>query len=419
MLLESLPGTMASYTEAEKEQLIKVFEGLPVKPKLDTTESLQNWMEDYLESKGRGRLQNRDQPKPELIEPEVIQKTVLQKPRIVTFSGSRDAKDVSFETWMYEVSTYLREGTYSKKEVETALKKSLRGSASDVVRRMGVNAELDAILHKLGCIYGVVEQADSLLTQFYGAQQRQSENVADWACRLEDLLDRANQQDPIHGRSMDEMLRNRFWHGLRRELRDAARGKAERITDFDLLIVQVRRIEAEDVVQQQPTDTKRGQVKAITDQQLGESEECSLKVLLAKMDDRLDNLEKSMKSVTTSKISQENPDSQASNSKSPQSNQDRGRGRGRGRGGFRGRGRGGSGGHNHADSSNNYSPPDNNNSWYNYSSWQGGNNDHNTSSSTGQGQSQPTPGREVTCYRCGQIGHVAYGCRVVLDHLNQ
>lgn len=370
---------------------------------MDDPESLKRWMADYMSSNGELDKQSGDD-KPKL-KPDVIQKTTfLQKPRIVNFSGKNDPKEISFETWRFEVSTCLREGTYSRKEIETAAKKSLRGGASEVVRRMGVDANLDSILSKLSCIYGVVEQPDCLLTQFYGAQQRPVESVADWACRLEDLLDRANQQQPIHGSSIDEMLRNRFWHGLRKELKDAARGKAERITDFDVLLVEVRRIECED-----RNDKTNGQLKVIsssvTNQQSDDCNVDPLKALLAKMDSRLDNLEKSVNQFTAHKDNRNQQDTAFDNNSAQH-------GRGRGRGGYRSRGHGGyNGGHNATSAR--YNPQELHNN--NNDSWRGNTTfptDNNTS------RSHITHNPVITCFRCGQPGHVAYGCRVDLDHLN-
>ena len=362
---------------------------------------------------------------------------MLQKPRIVAFSGSGDTKEVSFEAWRYEVSTLLKEKIHSRSEIETAAKKSLRGAASDVVRRMGVEANLEAILSKLTCVYGVVEQTDSLLTQFYSAEQQPKENVSNWACRLDDLLDRANQQERIHGRSMDEMLHNRFWHGLKSHLKEAARHKMERITDFDHLLVEVRRIECEFGEVLTDVTDKKAQINAMTSgskDQRPNKDEDSLTAVLAKINCRLDDVEQSLKTIHNFGGQQEVPevDNGQQTNKHGVGDQGRGRGRNRGRGHDRGHSQdhgrssrsfhqSGEGAVNntwrnndHNNYSNRYNAPDNSGSYPTH---------ENQGFNRGFHQGFPPPSnchrKEIICYRCGQPVHVVSGCRVDLDSLNQ
>ena len=114
-----------------------------------------------------------------------------------------------------------------------------------MVRRLGVDADIHLVLNKLNCVYGVVEEAEDLLGQFYNAKQRQDETVTSWGCRIEDLLDRANKQEPLHSKSLNDMLRTKFWNGLQGRLKEAARHKTEYVTDYGRLLVEVRKIESE------------------------------------------------------------------------------------------------------------------------------------------------------------------------------
>ena len=56
----------STLTESEKDQLINMFESLESKPKMDDPETLQQWMTDYLSSKGSIRMTDQEQ-KPEVI----------------------------------------------------------------------------------------------------------------------------------------------------------------------------------------------------------------------------------------------------------------------------------------------------------------------------------------------------------------
>ncbi len=71
-------------------------------------------------------------------------------------------------------------------------------------------------------MYGVVEDSDKLLRRFYEASQGPDEKVSTWSCHLEDILDRAHKQGAFPGQSLDDVLMQIFWNGLRSELKQAA-----------------------------------------------------------------------------------------------------------------------------------------------------------------------------------------------------
>ena len=232
-----------NYTSEEKDSLIKLFEEMEVKPKMDTMESLQNWMQDY----GRGQQRASD-VEPQDTQPKVdnvIHKTLVQsQARIVPFSGSGGTNEVSFEAWKYEVCGLLKDGIHAKSDVEAAAKKSLRGEAANVVRRLGIFAAITTVIDKLDGMYGVVEDSESLLSQFYNAKQLPDEKVTSWGCRLEDLLDpRQQTRTPtspfIEGNAAYEVF-ERLSH-----LMEASRHMKDHIRDYDALFIEVRKIECE------------------------------------------------------------------------------------------------------------------------------------------------------------------------------
>lgn len=108
-------------------------------------------------------------------------------------------------------------------------------------------------------IYGTVEPSQTLLAQFYSAQQKDDEDVATWACRLEDILDRASKQRRISRDNADEMLRNKLWAGLKPTLNDASRHKYDSVTTFDNLVIELRKIELEH--RQRSTSTEEKKLK--------------------------------------------------------------------------------------------------------------------------------------------------------------
>ena len=208
----------SKFTEDEKERLVNVFETLDVKPKMDDPDALKLWMGDYL--KGQGRLETTSDPGTSTVS-KAKTTHLIQTPRISPFSGIGSPKDISYESWRYEVMTSLREGNNSRQEVGTAAKKSLRDEASNAVRRLGLDTDIGDVMKKLDGIYGLVEESETLLGQFYSAKQQ----VGEKGCRLEDLLDRAYQQEKLHVHSFNDMLHTKFWNGLLPHLKDAARSQ--------------------------------------------------------------------------------------------------------------------------------------------------------------------------------------------------
>ena len=96
----------------------------------------------------------------------------------------------------------------------------LRGSASRVLMRLVPTATVDEILYKLDSIYGLVEERESLLANFYSAKQQENENVATLWCRQEDLLSEALVQGLVNPDDENDMLRNMFWYGMKTSLKD-------------------------------------------------------------------------------------------------------------------------------------------------------------------------------------------------------
>jgi hypothetical protein len=111
---------------------------------------------------------------------------------------------------------------------------------------LGEDASLEDILHKLETVYGIVESGMTLLQQFYNAHQEVQESVAEYGCRLEDILGKAVRRGAVSKQQVGEMLRNKLWTGLRDErMRNATRYKYETVKDVDMLMAELRAVEHE------------------------------------------------------------------------------------------------------------------------------------------------------------------------------
>ena len=357
-VLTMATGAPPEFTTEEKEQLAKAFEALGTKPKFEKPEDLKQWMTGY--SRAHGESPSPPCPSDAAERGAATRTTqVIHQPNIAPFFGEpTDAKSVSFETWKFEILSLRKEAVHPERVITNAAKKSLRGEASKVSRRLGVDATLSDILKKFEGIYGTVEDSESLLAQFYSAKQKEKEKVSTWGCRLEDLLDRAMDGSPLPVKSSNDMLRTKFWSGLLPILKDAVRHKFDTVADFDQLRVEARKVEAEMTGSTTEQDLsaakpKKAQVKMTnaTEDSSGSVDFEALKGMVCSLNTKFEEFQKNFNSP----------------GKKPSNNTNRRRNR------------------------------------------NGGNKENEQS----DGPHEPSARPEVTCYRCGQTGHVRIGCRAV------
>jgi hypothetical protein len=111
---------------------------------------------------------------------------------------------------------------------------------------MGIHATLDMVLDKFQRIFGTVSTPELLLEQYYSSRQLPNETVAEWACRLEEILHKLEERGcPVVGQSIS-MLRSKFWSGLRDiNVKNALRHMYDSHVPYDDLLVAARRAEQE------------------------------------------------------------------------------------------------------------------------------------------------------------------------------
>ena len=164
--------------------------------------------------------------------------TVSHPPRISNFSGTEKG-DVSYEQWRYEVSCLLKEKLSPETKANVA-RRSLRGEAGKVAVRLGSDASVTTLLHKLDSIYGIIERKETILEEFYSAHQRQGETVSEWVSRLEDILNKGIQKGQILMTSSQTMLKDKFWTGMQQSLKDVSGYLFDQITSYEDLLVAMR-----------------------------------------------------------------------------------------------------------------------------------------------------------------------------------
>nr|ATA66762.1 Gag [Haliotis discus hannai] len=109
---------------------------------------------------------------------------------------------------------------YSSKIVAEAVRRSLRGRAARVAMHVDKDAPLKTLISKLASVFGDVHTEHNIMSQFYTAKQGDEESVAEWSCRLEDILSQGVTLGKVQPGQTEDLLRTTLWTGLRSQLRD-------------------------------------------------------------------------------------------------------------------------------------------------------------------------------------------------------
>lgn len=393
-------------TPNDADNLFEAFEKLGFIPKHETDDDLIESMKDFISSKGikvepeleqphhnpppqpQPQPQLAPQPQPHPTRPLPQQNIIIHQvipPKISFFSGETSNKvDVTYEQWMYEVQCLLDDTSHSPETIYQTIRRSLRGEAGHIAVRLGPDATMHELIRKMEMVYGTQESGTTILSQFYSAKQEEHEDVSQWGFRLEGLLHKAVQLGEVLRSKTDSLLRKVFWNGLKPYLKDVSGHKYDSIGEFDALRVAIKRIE----------NAKKNELTAIhihsaTTSSSDSSEISKLKGMIKQLTNRFDKLEASKKT---------DPDSGSGNLSSQDSSPS-------------------------GDISQLFQEPTSHQEFSN-SSHYGNRNIYSdryypTGPTFNTGY-QPTSDRQQAsapvCYRCGQIGHIQIGCRVILDH---
>ncbi|XP_061171984.1 uncharacterized protein LOC133181512 [Saccostrea echinata] len=275
-------------TPEEYQKLVETLQGMEVVPKPDSKEELINWMKAYLEKE---KVEIKIEPGTGANAGAIPKTTTyIHPPAISTFSGTDPTgkSATTFDLWLYEVKCLMIEKTHSQEAIAQAIRKSLKGEAGRTVMRLGPKAKIPEILDKLTSVYGDVDEKESILSEFYGARQKQTENITEWSCRLEDILGRAIMTGQVFESSSDKMLHDMLWKGLRPDLKDITHYEREKYHSFDSLRVALRKIEKENQQESEGKISKQLSKKAIVEDTSSSDE---IKGVLKQIAHRLENLE--------------------------------------------------------------------------------------------------------------------------------
>ena len=385
---------MEGFSSEEMKMMVTALKEMDVKPDLDSPTAFKDWMVKYvkgLDTSGQNASASGMSSTTTTNSDTVVKSTYI--PKISNFSGDGSKQDSSYDLWRYEVEC-LRKEKYSDSVIAQSIRRSLRGDAGRVVMRLGPEATIQEMLEKMESVFGTVERGESIMQEFYSATQKKGEDTMAWSCRLEEVYRKAVEKGVAKKEDTNEKLKSRFWNGLHQWLRDITGYKYDSIADFDTLRKEIRLIEKEHEKQKTPS-------MAITPGKESEKSELEeIKGMIQQLTTKVNKLE-------TGQQRDSGQQSQQSGAKQHDDRPQQRRGgynnqRG-GRGGFSRQG-GSYGGQGYSDEYYNTYPR--HDRYYNEGPRQ----------QQGQQQGQQDYFDEPICYRCGQPGHLARGCRVILDH---
>lgn len=237
----------------EADQLAEMFSKIGVKPKAATPEELKQWMSEYVAAQSDAARAD-DTGDERRQQPSTV--VVGRKPWLTKFSGENSD---TYALWRYQLRSLVEEG-HRERDIQDAIRASIHGKAGHVLISLGTSSSVTTIMKKMDSVFGDTDDKADALSAFYGAQQGKTETVTDWGCRLEGLLQIVERQSKGSLGNTDEMLRTKFWSGLRQELKDLSAYQFDKSTNFDDLRMALRKIEKSHVKQKPTQNTNAVQL---------------------------------------------------------------------------------------------------------------------------------------------------------------
>lgn len=215
-----------------------------------------------------------------------------QLPRLSIFFGEEGKGEVGFQTWKYEIECILQEHKYEEDQILMAIRRSAKGEAANILRRLGTKAHIKEVLSKFNSTFGDIDSPELILKKFYAVEQRPSESLINYAARIEELFAQAVQVAALTA-SQEDILKSVFYQGLKQPLKQFGNLKYETVKDYDRFKIEMRKIESEleSASGKEPIKAEDTKTKCNAMNQKQSSELHEVKELLKQMNDRIKSLE--------------------------------------------------------------------------------------------------------------------------------
>ena len=167
--------------------------------------------------------------------------------RIPTFSGvvPPPKNEATFAQWIHEVKQAMVK--FPETLVLNWISRSLRGSPAEIVRSLGPDATVKAILQKLEMMHGAVAPFDVMMRRIFNISQAKGENVTQYATKLESAVASVRRDHPIQvvQVNLGSSMRDRFYQGLKKTLKESLRYLYDTGAPYESILVAARKAEAE------------------------------------------------------------------------------------------------------------------------------------------------------------------------------
>ena len=247
-------------------KLIEAMRHLKVKPeKVETTEDLVKFMKDYEKDSTERR----------------------QFPRLSIFYGEEGKGEVGYQTWKYEIECLQQEKKYPEDQILLSIRRSAKGEAANILRRLGVRVSVQDILEKFNSSFGDIDTPELIMKKFYAVEQKPTESLIAYAARVEELFAQAVEVKALAA-TQECILKNVFYQGIKQPLKQCGNLKYETIKDYDRFKIEMRKIESE-LQSSSKKETENATKCQAVNQKPSEMEE--VKDLLKKMNEKISALE--------------------------------------------------------------------------------------------------------------------------------
>lgn len=134
----------------EDIKLIQTLRCLGIKPKVESTEDVIKMMKTF------GNIKEEQKDDKQHVGNHHF-------PKLSTFFGEEGKGEATWEKFKYEVEALLIENCFTETQILQGIRRSIKGSAGEKIRRLGPGANLRHVMEKLESSYGMVETKETAM----------------------------------------------------------------------------------------------------------------------------------------------------------------------------------------------------------------------------------------------------------------
>ena len=177
-------------------------------------------------------------------------------PKFESFFGDEKKNKLDFDMWERQVMSAAT--THSGAAIKQAMMQSLKGQALMVTSALPPDASWEKLLQALKIKYQDKAPYDVLMAQFYGTKMDIDEKCASFGTRLEQKLNQVSLQypDKISKTMYWNCVRERFFHGLPKDLRTNIRTQFDSGATYYQMLELARIVESENFHENSGTEIK-------------------------------------------------------------------------------------------------------------------------------------------------------------------